>query len=184
MAGTTAAASEAALREADAALGDRAKSADGAAGFGGAWYAALRKPAWTPPAAVFQRVWLTLYPMVAAAGVALWSYTSSPAGLLRWSTSHTQRISPAGEDAAFPAERAAWLYATQWVLNLAWVPVFAHWHRYRLAALIAVFLASTVWHLLLTTVAAGWWWCAALLVPYAVWLLVAAYISVYVAVRN
>jgi tryptophan-rich sensory protein len=36
------------------------------------WYAALAKPAWTPPGWVFGPVWTVLYPLMAVAGWTVW----------------------------------------------------------------------------------------------------------------
>lgn len=49
----------------------------GAASFGamfrpGTWYAALAKPSWTPPNAVFGPVWTVLYLLIAIAGWLVW----------------------------------------------------------------------------------------------------------------
>ena len=49
-----------------------AAGACGAAFPPGAWYAALAKPAWTPPNVVFGPVWATLYVMIAVAGWLVW----------------------------------------------------------------------------------------------------------------
>ena len=38
----------------------------------GAWYAALQKPAWTPPGWLFGPVWTVLYVMIALAGWIAW----------------------------------------------------------------------------------------------------------------
>lgn len=43
----------------------------------GAWYAALAKPAWTPPGWLFPPVWTALYVMIAVAGWLIWR---APAG--------------------------------------------------------------------------------------------------------
>lgn len=39
----------------------------------GEWYAALAKPAWTPPNSVFPIAWTALYIMIALAGWLIWS---------------------------------------------------------------------------------------------------------------
>lgn len=49
-----------------------AAAAVGATSRPGAWYAALAKPAWTPPSAVFGPVWTLLYLMIAIAGWLVW----------------------------------------------------------------------------------------------------------------
>ena len=46
----------------------------------GTWYAALRKPPWTPPGALFGPVWTLLYVMI---GVAGWLVHRAPAGPMR-----------------------------------------------------------------------------------------------------
>lgn len=51
----------------------------------GAWYASLRKPIWTPPAAVFPPVWALLYLAIATAGWLLWRSPEGAVGaLLAW----------------------------------------------------------------------------------------------------
>src|SRR5262249_52442704 len=92
-----------------------------------AWYAALAKPAWTPPDAVFARVWLALYATIGVAGWLAW----------RGSRGSERR-------------RACTLYALQLALNAAWPPMFfgAHWPNGALAVLSALWVAA-----LATTVA-------------------------------
>ena len=66
-----------------------------------AWYAALAKPAWTPPAAWFGPIWTVLY---VAMGTAAW---------LVWRERYHR------------ARNAALLaYAAQMALNALWAPVF------------------------------------------------------------
>lgn len=76
----------------------------------GAWYAALAKPSWTPPAAVFAPVWTVLYVLM---GVAAW---------LVW------------RQAGFTgAGWALWLFIVQLVLNALWSYLFFGAHRINLA---------------------------------------------------
>ena len=49
-----------------------AAAAFGAAFPPGPWFAALAKPAWTPPNGAFGPVWTTLYIMIAIAGWLVW----------------------------------------------------------------------------------------------------------------
>ncbi|BAU49483.1 tryptophan-rich sensory protein [Sulfurifustis variabilis] len=111
----------------------------------GAWYAALEKPAWTPPDAVFPPVWTTLYLLM---GVA--------AGLV-WLRRHA-----AG---AYPALA---LFALQLALNALWSWLFFGWHLVgwaliEIAVLLVAILAMLRAFLPVSRVA-GW-----LLAPYAAW---------------
>ena len=50
----------------------------------GDWYAALQKPAWTPPSWVFAPVWTTLYVMILIAGFLAWRTGKAYAALTFW----------------------------------------------------------------------------------------------------
>lgn len=111
----------------------------------GEWYAALEKPPWTPPGAVFAPVWTFLY---ASMGVAAW---------LVW------------KEAGFAAARLALgVYLAQLVVNAAWSWLFFGLHRIGWAlADIGLLLALILLTLLLfrrRNRVAG-----LLLVPYLLW---------------
>lgn len=57
-----------------------AAASSGAAFRPGAWYAALRKPRWTPPNWAFPLVWTVLFCMIAVSGWLVWER----AGLVAW----------------------------------------------------------------------------------------------------
>ena len=111
----------------------------------GAWHAALVKPSWNPPDAVFAPVWILLYALM---GVAAW---------LVW------------RSVGAPGRRTALaLFLVQLVLNGAWSWLFFGRHAIG-AALVEIVLLGLA--ILATTVAfrrisraAGW-----LLAPYLVW---------------
>lgn len=67
-----------------------------------AWYAALNKPPWNPPSAVFGPVWTVLYAMIAIGGWLLW--TAGARTALKW-------------------------WGAQLVLNALWSPLFFGAHR-------------------------------------------------------
>ena len=67
----------------------------------GAWHAALDKPAWNPPNAVFGPVWTTLYLLIAIAGWRLWPQR------------HDRRV-----------RAALWLWLLQMLLNATWSWLF------------------------------------------------------------
>lgn len=116
----------------------------------GEWYAALAKPAWTPPDAVFGPVWTALYVMM---GVAAW---------LVW------------RKAGFAGARAALgLFVAQLVLNALWSYVFFGLHRAG-----AAFAEIVVLWLVILATAVGFWRvrpaAGVLLIPYAAWVTFAA----------
>lgn len=112
-----------------------------------AWYAALRKPTFNPPAWIFAPVWTTLYLMMA---VAAWMVMREPAVSAR-----VRRI-------------ALVLMAMQLALNALWTPLFFGLHAPGLAfldicALWAAVLA-TIFAFAAVRPLASW-----LLAPYIVW---------------
>ena len=117
----------------------------------GTWYAALRKPAWTPPDRLFAPVWTVLYAMMAVAAWLVWRET----GL----------------------SREIGLFVLQLALNAAWTWLFFGLKRPGLALVDLVLLWLAI---LLTQVAfehvrplAGW-----LLLPYLAWVTFAAALNV------
>lgn len=114
------------------------------------WYAALRKPGFTPPAGAFGVVWTILYILMGAA-LALIVYARGAA----------QRGLAIG------------LFSLQFVLNLAWSPTFFAAHQVGTAMWIVVTMllaavATTVVFFRIRPLA-GW-----LMVPYLAWLCLAA----------
>ena len=125
----------------------------GAAGLGSAlttpsingWYAALRKPTWTPPNWLFGPVWSALYLAMAFAAWLVWRR---------------------GGDS--PARIALTLFVLQLILNVGWSAIFFTLHTPGFAFAEIVLL----WLLILATGAlfwplsraAGW-----LMVPYLSW---------------
>jgi benzodiazapine receptor len=112
----------------------------------GEWHAALAKPAFNPPNALFAPVWTALYVMMAVAAWRVFRREGWQAPL--------------------------WLWLAQLVLNAIWTPLFFGLHRIDLALADIIVLDLLV---IATTVAffrrdrlAGW-----LLVPYLAWILFA-----------
>jgi len=117
------------------------------------WYAALRKPPWTPPNWVFGPVWSLLYISMAVAAWLVWRRLESPG-----------------------AKLALLLFAVQLALNVGWSGVFFTLHKPG-AAFAEVLL---LWIAILATAlafwpvsrAAGW-----LMVPYLIWVSFAALLN-------
>jgi translocator protein len=88
----------------------------------GGWYAALRKPEWTPPAFVFGPVWTFLYILMAVAAWLVWR-----------------------RNGFLGAPIALSLYLLQLVLNGAWSWLFFGLHQLGLAAIELAILWLTLW---------------------------------------
>ena len=116
----------------------------------GAWYAALNKPAWNPPAWLFGPAWSLLYTLMAVAAWLVW-----------------RRHGFQGASAALG------LYGSQLVANALWTWLFFAWHQGAWAlAEIAV-----LWLLITGTMLAFWRLhrlAACLLLPYLAWVSFAA----------
>lgn len=70
------------------------------------WYATIQKPSWNPPNWIFGPVWTTLYALM---GIAFALVINSPASPHR--------------------NRAITLFIIQFILNLAWSPIFFKLHN-------------------------------------------------------
>ncbi len=114
----------------------------------GAWYAALRKPPWTPPNWAFPVVWSMLFVANTLAGWLVWR---------------------AGGLEAWPVFA---LYGVSLVVNAAWSALFFGRRRMGLALIDAgVLLLSIV--AVMAAFAPFSLWAAGLLAPYAAWVGVA-----------
>ncbi|WP_198962623.1 TspO/MBR family protein [Mangrovitalea sediminis] len=124
-------------------------ASSGAAFHPGAWYAALIKPAWTPPNAVFPVAWTLLYLLIAISGWRAWLRCSGPI-----------------------RRRAFTVYGLQLLLNLAWSWLFfgRHWV---LMGLIDMLLLLVMIMLNIVRFRAIDIWAARLLWPYMLWVLYA-----------
>ncbi len=122
------------------------------------WYPTLDKPPWTPPNWAFGPVWTTLYTLMAVA---------------MWNIARTR-----------PTDRMAWgVWGLQLGLNLLWSPVFfalrLPWPGLVVIAALWVSIAGCI----------GVFWSrsrisAALLVPYLVWVSIAASLNAWIASFN
>lgn len=113
----------------------------------GAWYAGLVKPGFTPPNIVFPVAWTVIYLLSAVAAA---------------------RIAPLPG-----AGIAIGFWALQIALNTLWSPVFFGAHRMGLGMIVI----AALWVVLAATIVAFWRLdriAGALLVPYLVWITVAA----------
>lgn len=125
------------------------------------WYAALAKPAWTPPPIAFPIAWTTLYVLMAIAFWRLWD-----------------RAAPSPQRA-----RAMMLFAVQLALNATWSPVFFGWHGIRTGLVIIVLMLAAIAATMVAAARvdriAAW-----LLLPYLCWVLYASSINAGVVWLN
>lgn len=123
----------------------------------GKWYAALEKPSWNPPNWVFPVVWSILYIVIAVAAARVSGLPGSALAMAFW--------------------------ALQIALNTLWSPVFFGLRRLRAGLVIIVLLWVSVFGAMLTAwqldTTAGM-----LLVPYLVWVSVAAALNASVLRLN
>lgn len=129
-------------------------------GYGNGWFAALAKPAFTPPGWVFGAAWTMLYLMM---GIAL-----------------TLVVAARGARARRFAIGA---FALQLVLNLIWSPLFFAAHRIWPAFVLILLI------LLVAAVAARGFWrvrpaAGLLMLPYLVWLCFAAFLNFEIGRMN
>ena len=125
------------------------------------WYAALAKPAWTPPNEWFGPIWTTLYILI---GIALF---------LVWRQGWDRR------DVRF----AIGIFAVQLVLNILWSLVFFGLHSI-LGGFIIIFL---LWIAILANMVAFYVLskpAGLLFVPYIIWVSIASYLNYSVMLLN
>ena len=123
----------------------------------GDWYAALAKPAWTPPNWVFAPVWTTLYVMIAVAGWLAWRAEGFGRTFAIWA-------------AALLANGLwSWLFFGRHLVGVALADIVL------LLALIAAFIAAT-WHRAR--------WAAVLFLPYLAWVGYATSLNAGIWVMN
>jgi translocator protein len=122
-------------------------------GFGNRWFDALDKPSLFPPGWMFGAVWTVLYIML---------------GLVLAMLLHARGARGRG--------LALGLFAVQMILNLIWSPLFFGAHQVSLALIliivILIFAVATVFAVAKIRKNAAW-----MMVPYLVWLCIAAILN-------
>ena len=125
------------------------------------WYPSLAKPPGVPPNSVFGPVWTALYAMMGTSFALVW-----------------HRV-PSG-----PSKRAALLtFLAQFLLNLAWTPLFFGAHLTGVALVVIV----SLWIMILLTILKFRSLdrlAALLLVPYLIWVSYATYLNAGYLVLN
>jgi tryptophan-rich sensory protein len=126
----------------------------------GEWYQNLDKAPWTPPGFVFGLAWTTIMVCFSLFN-ALWF----------------KRISGT-EQTRF------WIfYGLQWVLNVAWNPLFFTFHFTGLALIEISILTALVTYFLYSAWIFGIW-SRLLILPYFVWMFIATSLNAYIVWAN
>jgi tryptophan-rich sensory protein len=127
-------------------------------GAGSNWYAELNKAPWTPPGWVFGFAWTTIMLCFSVYMATLYAKTKS-------------------------VKTVIILYAIQWMLNVAWNPIFFHLHNPIIGLIVIVALTSLVTYFLFRYRSSQKGF-SLLLLPYVIWLFIATSLNAYVVIMN
>jgi benzodiazapine receptor len=125
----------------------------------GSWYAGINKPTWNPPSWLFGPVWTLLYILMGVAAALVWH----------------------AKDTLTP--KALQTFVIQFILNLAWSPLFFYFH------LIGLALAEmlVMWVLIIITIKQFYAihkGSAYLLIPYLAWVSFATFLTATIYYLN
>jgi benzodiazapine receptor len=120
------------------------------------WYAELNKAPWTPPGWVFGAAWFSI--------------------MICFSFYMTTLSSIGKKEVLF-------LFALQFILNVAWNPLFFKYHLVTISLVVIASLTLLVWFFLI------YYWkdvkmLSLLVLPYGIWLLIATSLNAYILVNN
>ena len=127
-------------------------------GAGSNWYAELNKAPWTPPGWVFGFAWTTIMLCFSVYMATLYAKTKS-------------------------VKTVIILYAIQWMLNVAWNPIFFHLHNPIIGLTVIVALTSLVTYFLFRYRSSQKGF-SLLLLPYVIWLFIATSLNAYIVFMN
>lgn len=124
----------------------------------GSWYTSLDKAPWTPPGFVFGLAWFTIMACFSFFMVNIWK---------------AKQLN----------SRLVILYTVQVVLNVSWNIVFFHWH----ATWAALIVITTLLVIVLAFTRIGFNVSrlqGLLMLPYAIWLIIAVSLNAYICIAN
>lgn len=122
------------------------------------WYVNLDKAPWTPPGWMFGFAWTTIMICFSIYLAYLWPKLENKQFLIG-------------------------LYVVQWILNVAWNPIFFHFHQTLVGLIVIALLAVVVGYFLFN------YWSiikikSLLILPYLVWLIIATSLNAYIVIKN
>lgn len=124
----------------------------------GAWYTSLNKAPWTPPGWVFGAAWTLI--------MLCFSFYMTHA----WSSIDNKKFLLA-------------LFTFQWILNVAWNPIFFKFHQVSAGLLVIAALTILVGFFFLGFLS-QLKWISLLVLPYFLWLVIATSLNAYILIRN
>ncbi|GIV40495.1 MAG: tryptophan-rich sensory protein [Thermonema sp.] len=127
-------------------------------GVASAWYAGLDKAPWTPPGWVFGAAWTTI--MLCFSLYMAYLLPQAESKTLLWG-----------------------LYALQWLLNVAWNPLFFHFRK-PAWALTVILLLTLLIGFFLWNYRQSLGLKSLLLLPYFLWLLIATSLNAFIVLKN
>ncbi|MBL6667103.1 MAG: tryptophan-rich sensory protein [Crocinitomicaceae bacterium] len=122
------------------------------------WYAELNKAPWTPPGWVFGFAWTTIMLCFSIYMATLYTKTKSVKTIII-------------------------LYVIQWMLNVAWNPVFFYFHKANIGLILIVCLTILVAYFLFNfrgDLKAY----SIFILPYFIWLCIATSLNAYISLMN
>jgi len=122
------------------------------------WYQTLNKAPWTPPGWVFGAAWTLIM-------ICFSFYMANAYGSVKKKT------------------ELLLLFALQWLLNVSWNPIFFQFHAVNTGLIIITSLTvlMLIFIFRYMNLMKNW---TALLLPYAIWLVIATSLNAYVSVMN
>jgi tryptophan-rich sensory protein len=122
------------------------------------WYSNLAKAPWTPPGWVFGAAWTSI--------MICFSFYMAKC----WLISEQKRI-------------LILLFALQWILNVAWNPLFFYYHNPLISLIVISALTLLVMYFLFGFLPHVKWY-SLFILPYFVWLLIATSLNAYILLKN
>lgn len=124
----------------------------------GDWYRNLNKAPWTPPGWVFGAAWTTIMVCFSFYMASAWQSIDNSKFLIA-------------------------LFVFQWILNVAWNPVFFKFHQVEAGLLLIASLTILVGYFQVGFLG-EMKWKSLLVLPYFVWLLIATSLNAYILIKN
>jgi translocator protein len=128
------------------------------AGVSSDWYQNANQAPWTPPGWVFGAAWTFIMICFSIYMAYAWSVVEDKSMLLT-------------------------LFIVQWILNVGWNPVFFYFHQALFGLVIISALTLLVYYLLFKY-GRDLGFKSALIVPYAIWLVIATSLNAYIYLKN